>query len=110
MKTLITFLGRVRKQDGGDYEKARYRFPDGVHETAYLGLELARYLRPDRVVILGTAGSQWEFLLLQAGTEEAWPWPNAWTRPSVRAVWTHSCWIRQARSFPGISEMKSCCG
>jgi CRISPR-associated Csx2 family protein len=71
MKTLITFLGRVRKQDGGDYEKALYRFPDGVHETAYLGLELARHLRPDRVVILGTAGSQWEFLLLQAGTEEA---------------------------------------
>lgn len=69
MKTLVTFLGRVRKQSGGDYERALYRFPDGIRETAYMGLELARYLRPDRLVVLGTDRSQWEFLVLQGQGE-----------------------------------------
>ncbi|MCS7042623.1 MAG: TIGR02221 family CRISPR-associated protein [Bryobacteraceae bacterium] len=70
MRTLVTFLGRVRKKAGGEYERAKYRFPDGIRETEYIGLELARYLRPDRLLILGTSGSQWESLLSHEGTEE----------------------------------------
>lgn len=69
MKTLVTFLGRVPKQSQGEYRRARYQFPDGVRETAYIGLELTRFLQPDHLVVLGTDGSQWELLVLQGQGE-----------------------------------------
>ncbi len=63
MHTLITFLGRVPKSEGG-YRKTRYHFPDGSEtaETAFFGWALAQRLRPDRLIILGTSGSMWEYL------------------------------------------------
>lgn len=70
MKTLVTFLGRVPKQNQGEYRRARYQFPDGIRETAYIGLELTRFLRPDHLIILGTDGSQWELLVLQGQGED----------------------------------------
>lgn len=65
MKILITFLGKGRneKQLTG-YNTARYRFPDRDREVSYFGLALAEYLKPDRIVILGTAGSMWDVFLL----------------------------------------------
>ena len=59
--TLVTILGRSR--DTG-YRKTAYRFPDGTRdETAFFGLALARRLRPDGIVILGTRGSRWSVLV-----------------------------------------------
>lgn len=77
MKTLITFLGRVPKQSQGEYRRARYQFPDGIRETAYIGLELTRYLRPDHLIVLGTDGSQWELLVLQGQGEDRLEWALA---------------------------------
>ena len=63
--TLVTLLGRARKREGGaGYEKATYRFPDGTEvRTAFFGLALASHLKPDEVVVLGTAGSLWSLLV-----------------------------------------------
>lgn len=62
--TLISFLGRNTAKPGAGYKLARYRFPDGwEYETPFFGLALAETLRPERVVILGTAGSMWDVLI-----------------------------------------------
>ena len=44
-------------------------FPDGSkgEPTACLGWTFAKQLRPDRIVVLGTSGSMWDFLADQAG-------------------------------------------
>ncbi len=59
----VSFLGRVPQgQDG--YVRARYRFADGEQvEAAFFGLALAGRLKPQRLAILGTAGSMWHTLL-----------------------------------------------
>lgn len=62
--TLISFLGRNTAKPGDGYKMARYRFPDGwERETPFFGLALAEKLQPDRMVILGTAGSMWDVLV-----------------------------------------------
>ena len=60
---LLTFLGRVPKEQGG-YRATVYDFGDGRPEapTAFFGWPLQRRLQPDKLVILGTAGSMWEHL------------------------------------------------
>lgn len=61
---LITFLGsRKNGSVNRDYQTARYEFPDTVRETSYFGLSLAEYLKPDKMVILGTYNSQWHVLV-----------------------------------------------
>ncbi|MEO5365635.1 MAG: TIGR02221 family CRISPR-associated protein [Magnetococcus sp. WYHC-3] len=60
-RVLISFLGKAR---GGEYDKLSYEFgPGDVEETRYIGLALARRVRPDRLVLLGTATSMWDVLL-----------------------------------------------
>jgi CRISPR-associated Csx2 family protein len=66
--TLVSFLGRVPRKphdsSTGNYQLARYRFPDGAEvETPFFGLALIQRLNPDHVVFLGTRGSMWEVLL-----------------------------------------------
>lgn len=57
MTTLISFLG---KQSRG-YTRARYQFEDGtLHEEPFFGLALRNYLRPERLILLGTSGSMWD--------------------------------------------------
>lgn len=61
--TLITFLGRVPKEEIG-YRRTVYEFPGGGagEPTAFFGWQLAQRTRPDQLVILGTAGSMWDHL------------------------------------------------
>ncbi len=60
--TLITFLGRVPKSENG-YRSTAYTFDGEPDEsTAFIGWSLRRRLNPDRMVILGTAGSMWDHL------------------------------------------------
>ena len=64
MKTLITFLGRARGS-AGTYARTTYRFDSrNTEAAAYFGVALARYVRPDRVIMLGTASSMWDVFLL----------------------------------------------
>lgn len=66
---LLTFLGRVPKDQQG-YRLTRYDYGDGAEEapTAFFGWSLQRRLTPDRLVILGTAGSMWDHLFEDIST------------------------------------------
>ncbi len=71
---MLSFLGRVPKSQGS-YRTTAYDFGDGAQQepTAFFGWPLRRRLQPDRVVILGTAGSMWDHLFegdLAFGDEE----------------------------------------
>ena len=58
-RVLVTLLGRSR--DGG-YQSTTYRLPDGEDiTTPLLGEALAKKLRPDTLIIIGTAGSMWDY-------------------------------------------------
>lgn len=70
MRTLIITLGSGQRRPDGNligYRRARYRFPDNFvsKPTQFFGLALFEWLRlsdkkaPDRLVVLGTAGSIW---------------------------------------------------
>lgn len=62
MHVLVSFLGRTPRNEDG-YRRTTYRLPNGTTEkAAYLGYCLQRWLRPQRLVILGTAGSMWDHL------------------------------------------------
>lgn len=70
MKTFVTFLGRGRENPETGYRKATYKFPDSSRETtAFFGLALAKYINPNRLVILGTNSSQWGVLLENLAAE-----------------------------------------
>ena len=74
MKTLVTFLGRGRENKETGYRSTTYEFPDGSQTTtAFFGPALAKHIKADRIVILGTKSSQWGVLvenLASAGEEE----------------------------------------
>ena len=66
---LITFLGAGSKDRQKRYREAQYQFNNGVVEkTRFFGLSLCRQLKADRLVILGTAGSIWDVLLIEQDT------------------------------------------
>lgn len=71
--TLISFLGKAKSDPLTGYRTATYRFDEDFARTVPLfGLALAEYLRPERVVILGTSGSMWDvFIDQQASAGEA---------------------------------------
>ncbi len=57
MTTLISFLGKQQK----GYRTATYRFDAGFARNApFFGMALAEFLRPDRLILLGTSGSMWD--------------------------------------------------
>jgi CRISPR-associated Csx2 family protein len=59
MTTLISFLGRGKGKDGS-YSTACYRFDDKPRTAPFFGMALAEYLKPDRLILLGTSGSMWD--------------------------------------------------
>lgn len=61
MTTLISFLGKGRADPRTGYRTARYRFDNGaVHTTPFFGLALRAQIEPDRLILVGTAGSMWD--------------------------------------------------
>lgn len=70
MTTLISFLGKGQVKDTG-YRIANYRFEDGtVRSVPFLGLALAEYLKPERLILIGTAGSMWDVFFEQQGAPD----------------------------------------
>ncbi len=70
MKTFVTFLGKGRENPKTGYREATYKFPDGsTKTTAFFGIALAEYIKPDRIVILGTKSSQWGVLVENLAAE-----------------------------------------
>ena len=71
--TLISFLGKA--QQGGQYRKACYQFADGKQEiTRFFSLALKNYIRPEKMVILGTSGSMWDVLCENLGADGHEQW------------------------------------
>ena len=60
-KTLITILGKGRGNAEVGYDPTTYVL-EGKTElaTTYIGLALAEHLKPDTLILLGTAGSMWD--------------------------------------------------
>jgi len=58
--TLISFLGKARKGDGGKYRTANYDFEGGSKTTQFFGLGLSEVIKPDTLIVLGTTGSMWD--------------------------------------------------
>lgn len=58
--TLISFLGKARKDNGGNYQVANYNFDGSLKSSQFFGLALADTIKPDQLVILGTSGSMWD--------------------------------------------------
>ena len=66
--TLISFLGRGNPDRGQRYRQATYEFDAGQRQTTeFFSLGLARQVKPDRLLILGTTGSMWDVLLFSLG-------------------------------------------
>lgn len=77
MKTLVSFLGRGRSDPQSGYRTATYRFsPDFIRTVPYFGLALTEYLKPERLLLLGTAGSMWDVFFdhgtLRGEIDESW--------------------------------------
>jgi CRISPR-associated Csx2 family protein len=75
--TLLTFLGRV--PNNGEYHKTAYGFPDGSQSepVTFFGWPLQNWVKAERIVIMGTAGSMWDQLFehnirLEPEAEDAW--------------------------------------
>lgn len=60
--TLISFLGKASKVNGGQYRIANYDFDGTIKSSQFFGLALADTIKPDQLVILGTSGSMWDVL------------------------------------------------
>lgn len=71
--TLISFLGNVPPQRGGEYRRTTYEWHQQRFECSFLGLGLAQVMHVPRVRILGTAGSMWDVLAEHLGADaQAW--------------------------------------
>lgn len=66
---LISFLGKNTTDPQKGYQTANYEIAGEVYESAYFGLALAEHLRPQRMLLLGTAGSMWD-VLIEAHAED----------------------------------------
>lgn len=62
MTTLISFLGKNRRDAATGYQCATYAFDGQTIQTPFFGSALLQRLRPTRMLLLGTAGSMWDVL------------------------------------------------
>jgi CRISPR-associated Csx2 family protein len=68
MSTLLSFLGKGRADLKTGYRIASYRFDAGfARSVPFFGLALNDYLKPDRLVLVGTAGSMWDVFFRARG-------------------------------------------
>ncbi len=71
MSTLLSFLGKGRADLKTGYRIASYRFDAGfARSVPFFGLALNDYLKPDRLVLVGTAGSMWDVFFERAGGDD----------------------------------------
>jgi len=71
MTTLISFLGKGRADAQSGYRAASYKFDEGIIKTVnFFGLALAEYLQPQRLILVGTAGSMWDVFFEREGADD----------------------------------------
>lgn len=70
MTTLISFLGKSKFDPNTGYRTANYRFEPGfARQVPFFGMALREYLQPQRLVLVGTAGSMWDVFFDREGQE-----------------------------------------
>jgi len=70
MTTLVSFLGKGDPRKG--YRRATYRFnADVAYTETFFGLALTRFVKPDRLILLGTPSSMWEIFFDRDGVDGA---------------------------------------
>ncbi|WP_374495459.1 TIGR02221 family CRISPR-associated protein [Zoogloea sp.] len=71
MTTLISFLGKSRVDARTGYRTARYRFDSGfARDVPFFGMALVEYLKPERLVLVGTTGSMWDVFFEQQSSPD----------------------------------------
>ncbi|HPT49289.1 MAG TPA: TIGR02221 family CRISPR-associated protein [Accumulibacter sp.] len=71
MTTLISFLGKGRADRRTGYAMATYRFDAGfARGVPFFGMALHEYLQPDRLILVGTAGSMWDVFFEHEGADD----------------------------------------
>jgi len=72
MTTLISFLGKGRRDDQRiGYQETTYRFSaDFARTVPYFGLALREYLKPQRLILVGTSGRMWDVFFERQGNDD----------------------------------------
>lgn len=71
MTTLISFIGKGRVDAENGYQTVTYRFdPDFARTVPFFGLALTEFIKPDRLVLVGTAGSMWDVFFERQGATD----------------------------------------
>lgn len=71
MTTLISFLGKGKANPLGGYVPATYRFDASFsYAVPFFGLALTKYLKPDRLIVVGTRGSIWDVFFDREGHDD----------------------------------------
>ncbi len=103
--TLISFLGKGRADAQTGYRTAHYRFDAEFSRTVpFFGLALTEFLKPDRLVLVGTAGSMWDVFFDRAGTDtdNALRLIEAVEKNSITQAMLleHATWLEQKLGIP----------
>jgi CRISPR-associated Csx2 family protein len=71
MNTLISFIGKGQADARTGYRTANYRFDPGfARRVPFFGMALTEYLKPDRLILVGTAGSMWDVFFEREGADD----------------------------------------
>lgn len=71
MTTLISLLGKSKADSKTGYRTANYRFDDSFsREVPFFGLGLLEYLKPQKLILAGTAGSMWDVFFDHQQTDD----------------------------------------
>lgn len=71
MSTLISFLGKSASNAQTGYRTANYVFEPGFErEVPFFGMALLEYLKPQKLILAGTAGSMWDVFFDNQHTDD----------------------------------------
>lgn len=77
--TLISFLGKSQLDPSTGYRTALYQIADGVQRRVpFMGMALAEHLKPQRLVLFGTAGSMWDVFFEREAEERVLDQAEQW--------------------------------
>lgn len=66
MATLISFLG---KQNNG-YRETKYQLNEHCFDSKFMGADLTHIIKPEKLLLIGTAGSMWDVLFEHYGSTD----------------------------------------
>lgn len=71
MTTLISFLGKSSSNAQTGYRTANYVFERGFERNVpFFGMALLEYLKPQKLILVGTAGSMWDVFFDHQHTDD----------------------------------------